>query len=77
MTQTSLCICAVPPVPSPLAYTQSMEVQAGPDLAPLHTPAFAFKTGIIPFSDRGSFSASLVSVVFCFTLEWMVGSVKG
>ena len=35
-------------------------------------------TGIIPFSYRGSFLASLVSVVVCFTLEWRrVGPVKG
>ena len=30
-------------------------------------------TGIIPFSDHGSFLARLD----CFTLEWRVGSVKG
>ena len=34
-------------------------------------------TDIIPFSERGSFSANLVSEAVCFMVELRVGSLKG
>ena len=38
--------------------------------------SLCYHKGVAPFSDRGSFSATLVSVVVCFTLEWRGGGVR-